>query len=72
MGYLILTRTLRQRIFLHVDANADFEESERLLEMLRTTGISIDITALDRAQVKLGIDAPMGVKILRGEMARRS
>ncbi|WP_025805322.1 carbon storage regulator [Pseudomonas chlororaphis] len=69
MGYLILTRTVRQRIFLHVDANADFE---RLLHTLRTRGISIDITSLDRGQVKVGIDAPMGVTILRGEVARRS
>ncbi|WP_338806970.1 carbon storage regulator [Pseudomonas chlororaphis] len=71
MGYLILTRTVRQRIFLHVDANEDSEASERLLQKLRTQGISIDITSLDRGQVKVGIDAPMGVTILRGEVARR-
>ncbi|AZD86850.1 hypothetical protein C4K14_4028 [Pseudomonas chlororaphis subsp. aureofaciens] len=68
MSYLILTRTVRQRITLHVDANVD---AESMLHNLRTEGISIDITAMERRQVKLGIAAPRGVTILRAELAGR-
>lgn len=65
MAYLVLTRHQGESIRLSIRDGADETE---LLEQLRSGGIYIDILELTERRVRLGLDAPRDVLILREEI----
>ncbi len=65
MGYLALTRTEGQQIRLTIDPGVD---TEKLLQHLLRDGITITIGAIDKRKVKVAIEAPKEVLILREEI----
>lgn len=67
MGYLVLSRKEGETIHLSIDPDADLTSA---LEQLRS-GIFIDVTQISGSQVRLGIEAPASVIVLRGEILER-
>lgn len=65
MAYLVLTRHQGESIQLSIRDGADEAE---LLEQLRSGGIYIDVLELTERRVRLGLDAPRDVLILREEI----
>jgi len=65
MGYLVLARRIGEKIILRASPGAD---PAALLAQLAGDGIIIGPVEIDRNQVKLGIQAPPLVRILRSEM----
>ncbi len=65
MAYLVLTRHQGESIRLSIRDGADETE---LLEQLRSGGIYIDVLELTERRVRLGLDAPRDVLILREEI----
>lgn len=69
-GQLILTRRDGERIHLSIDPGADIEQ---LVQQLQSGGITIQInTGISSGQVRIGIDAPRDISILRGELIDRA
>lgn len=65
MAYLCLTRHQGERIHLSIREGADETE---LLEQLRSGGIYIDVLELNERKVRIGLDAPKDILILREEV----
>lgn len=65
MAYLVLTRHQGERLYLSIREDADETE---LLEQLRSGGIYIDVLELNERKVRLGLDAPRDILILREEV----
>lgn len=65
MAYLCLTRHQGERIHLSIRDGADETE---LLEQLHSGGIYIDVLELNERKVRIGLDAPRGILILREEV----
>jgi sRNA-binding carbon storage regulator CsrA len=64
MGYLVLSRREGESIHLSIAAAAD---AAAVLEQLRA-GIYIDVTQIGDSQVRVGIEAPAAVRVLRMEL----
>jgi len=65
MGYLVLTRQEGEHITLRVSPGTDAED---LLAQLLLDGITVRVGAISSSQVKIGIEAPIDLQILRGEL----
>lgn len=65
MGYLTLTRREGEQIRLTIDPGLD---TEKLLQHLQQDGITINVGEIGRTQVKISIEAPNDVLVLRGEL----
>ncbi|MCQ4280492.1 carbon storage regulator [Pseudomonas stutzeri] len=67
MGYLVLTRKEGEKITLRVQPGTNAEE---LLEQLLLDGITINVIETG-ARVRIGIEAPLDLQILRSELEER-
>ena len=65
MAYLVLTRHRGERLKLSIREDADETE---LLELLRSGGIYIDVLEISERNVRIGLDAPKDILILREEV----
>jgi len=65
MGNLILTRNMHEGIEFLIDPNCSDEE---LIQQLRTQGLYVSIAGVRGQQVKIAIEAPPGIRILREEL----
>ena len=65
MGYLLLTRKEGEEIRLTIDPGVD---TDKLLRRLLIDGITIRVSALSGRQVRIGIEAPLEVLVLRDEL----
>jgi sRNA-binding carbon storage regulator CsrA len=65
MGYLTVTRREGEQIRLTIDPGVD---TEKLLRHLLRDGITITLGAISEHKVRVAIDAPMEVLILRDEL----
>lgn len=68
MGYLVLTRKEGEHITLRVSPGTDAED---LLAQLLLDGITVRVGQMSGSQVKIGIEAPIDLQILRGELEER-
>jgi len=66
MGYLVLSRREGESIHLSIDPDAD---PAAVLEQLQA-GIYIDVAQIKSGQVRLSIEAPDAVVVLRGELVK--
>lgn len=65
MAYLVLTRQRGERLQLSIREGADDAE---LLEQLRSGGMYIDVLEIRERNVRIGLDAPKDILILREEV----
>ena len=65
MGYLVLSRKEGEEIRLSIQPGAD---TEKLLGHLLTDGITIRVGDITSNQVRIGIEAPREVLVLRSEL----
>ncbi len=65
MGYLVLSRREGESITLRVQPGTNAEE---LLEHLLLDGITIKLKDIDGSRVKVAIEAPLDLQILRSEL----
>jgi sRNA-binding carbon storage regulator CsrA len=65
MGYLVLTRHEGEQIKLSIDPGVD---TEALLKHLLRDGITIHVGELHGGKVKIGVDAPREILVLRDEL----
>ncbi|ERI50501.1 hypothetical protein N878_08555 [Pseudomonas sp. EGD-AK9] len=65
MRHLVLTRRVGERLFLHVERDAD---PVKVLEQLQREGIMIETRDIRGGQVRLSIEAPSDVSIVREEL----
>lgn len=65
MGFLTVTRREGEQIRLTIDPGVD---AARLLRQLLRDGITVHIGALSRSQVKVSVEAPVQMQILRTEL----
>lgn len=65
MGYLTLSRREGEQIRLTIDPGVD---PEKLLQHLLRDGITINVGEIGRSQVKISIEAPPDVLVLREEL----
>jgi sRNA-binding carbon storage regulator CsrA len=65
MRHLVLTRRQGERLFLHVERDAD---PVKILEQLQTHGIMVEVREIRGGQVRLSIEAPSDVGIAREEL----
>jgi len=65
MSHLMLTRREGQSIVLCLAPDADPEQAVR--QLLRD-GITIEINQVDRGRVRVSIDAPRTIQIMRDEL----
>ncbi|RJG10953.1 carbon storage regulator [Pseudomonas cavernicola] len=65
MGFLTLTRHEGELIKLSIDPGVD---TEALLKHLLRDGITIHVGASRGSNVKIGVEAPKEVRVLRGEL----
>jgi carbon storage regulator len=65
MGYLSLTRSDGENIRLTIDPGVD---TDKLLQQLLRDGITIHIDTRGQGAVRVGIEAPKQVCILREEL----
>jgi sRNA-binding carbon storage regulator CsrA len=68
MGYLVLTRHEGDQIKLSIDPGVD---TGALLKHLLRDGITIHVGELHGGKVKIGVDAPREVLVLRDELAMK-
>lgn len=66
MGYLTLSRRSGEMIRLTIDPAVD---TEALLKHLLRDGITLHVGEMQGGQVRIGIDAPREMLILRDELA---
>jgi sRNA-binding carbon storage regulator CsrA len=69
MGYLVLTRHEGEQIKLSIDPGVD---TEMLLKHLLHDGITIHVGEMGGGKVKIGVDAPKQILVLRDELERRA
>ena len=65
MGYLALTRHEGEQIKLSIDPGVD---AAALLQHLLRDGITIHIGELSGGKVRIGVDAPKEMLVLRDEL----
>lgn len=65
MGYLTLSRREGEQIRLTIDAGVD---ADKLLKQLLRDGITIYIGEMHDGQVKVGVEAPSQLIIMREEI----
>ena len=65
MGYLVLSRREGEQITLRVQPGTD---PNVLLAQLLLDGIKVIVTGIKGSQVKIGIEAPNDLQILREEL----
>ena len=65
MGNLYLTRRAGEQIRLTIDPAVD---TDKLLRLLLRDGITVQMLEVDHGKVRLAIEAPNQVKILRAEL----
>lgn len=65
MSHLILTRRVGQSIVLTVAPGADPEQA---LHQLLRDGITVEINRVNNGNVRVSIDAPRTIQILRDEL----
>ncbi len=65
MGYLCLTRHEGELIRITIDPGVD---TEKLLRHLLRDGITIGVAHVQAHQVRLAIEAPLQMRILRDEL----
>lgn len=65
MSHLILTRRVGQSIVLTVAPGADPEQA---LHQLLHDGITVEINRVEHGNVRVSIDAPRAIQILRDEL----
>lgn len=65
MRHLVLSRRVGERLFLHVERDAD---PVKVLEQLQRDGIMIDVREIRAGRVRLSIEAPSDVGIVREEL----
>lgn len=65
MGYLALTRHEGEQIRLSIDPGVD---TEALLQHLLRDGITIHIGEIGGGKVRIGVDAPREMLVLRDEL----
>jgi sRNA-binding carbon storage regulator CsrA len=65
---LVLTRRPGEGLLLLLSPDADHDE---VLKKLCTSGVEVRINSVDRNNVKIGIDAPEDVLVLRNELVGR-
>ncbi|EPG2630815.1 TPA: carbon storage regulator [Pseudomonas aeruginosa] len=69
MGFLVLTRTVGQRIVISARPGVDDAELGR---QLRTEGVDVVVLGVAGRQVKVGVGAPAQVAIVRSELVMDS
>lgn len=69
MGYLVLSRKESEDIQLDIDPGVD---TEKLLRNLLRGGLTIRVNSVSGAIVRIGIEAPLEVLVLRSELAEQS
>lgn len=65
MSHLILTRRVGQSIVINVAPSADPEQA---LHQLLRDGITVEINRVEHGNVRVSIDAPRTIQILRDEL----
>lgn len=65
MSHLMLTRRVGQSIVLTVAPGADPEQA---LHQLLRDGIAVEINRVEHGNVRVSIDAPRTIQILRDEL----
>ncbi len=65
MGYLVLTRKEGEHITLRVQPGTDPDD---LLAQLLLDGITINLKNIQGSRVKVAIEAPLDLQILRSEL----
>ena len=65
MSHLMLTRRIGQSIVLTVAPGADPEQA---LHQLLRDGITVEINRVEHGNVRVSIDAPRTIQILRDEL----
>lgn len=65
MSYLLLSRREGEGLHLSIAPGAS---AELLLEHLRKDGITIRVEEIKRSQVRLSVEAPLEVLVLRDEL----
>ncbi|MDH0098241.1 carbon storage regulator [Pseudomonas sp. GD04158] len=65
MRHLVLSRRVGERLFLHVEKDAD---PVKILEQLQREGIMIDVREIRGGKVKLSVEAPSDISIVRDEL----
>jgi sRNA-binding carbon storage regulator CsrA len=65
MGYLVISRKVGQTFKLTIAPGADIASA---IHDLQTTGIDVELAEIGTGQVRLGIDAPSSILILRSEL----
>jgi sRNA-binding carbon storage regulator CsrA len=68
MGYLVLTRKENQQIRLTINPGVD---TSQLLHHLLRDGITISVSELHGKQVRIGIEDPNEMLVLREELRLR-
>ncbi len=66
---LVLTRRPGESFHLFLSSDADLDEVAR---KLASTGIEVRINSLNGLQIKIGIDAPESIVVLREELLRHN
>lgn len=69
MGFLTVTRREGEQIRLMIDPGID---TEQLLRHLLRDGITVHIGAMSRGQVRVSIEAPKEVLLLRNELIKQN
>ncbi|QNG99171.1 carbon storage regulator [Pseudomonas sediminis] len=62
---LVITRRAGEKIYIFLEPNADLDS---IVKTLVTTGIEIKVTSIKGSQVKVGIEAPSELTVLREEL----
>jgi len=65
MSHLILTRRVGQSIVINVAPGADPEQA---LHQLLRDGITVEINRVEHGNVRVSIDAPRTIQVLRDEL----
>lgn len=66
MGYLVLARREGETITLRAKPGADPAD---LLASFLVDGITVELAEIDGSRVKLAIEAPKAIEIMRAELA---
>ena len=69
MGHLIISRRPGESFFLRL---ADDGNPERLLQSLTGDGIEVHVVGLLGRQVRISLDAPRDLNIVRSELVEQS
>ncbi|HCJ27908.1 MAG TPA: carbon storage regulator [Pseudomonas sp.] len=65
MSYLVLTRKAGEKITLRAQPGTDPED---LLAQLMLDGITVTVQGIKGSRAHIGVEAPLDLQILRGEL----